>query len=323
MHRIELDGSVFDRSIRLYGLEDFVFLRYYTEEWSFLVQYSTKLCVIDRPSAYFSLIPKFLCVHGSQTMAVSMMSDRLFCLCVAESIAILRFVQRIRSCFRSFKSCAKTMEISPWIESVDGFIQVHGLEIVTFGSESDLREIHGFSVCESLQRIELPESVEIVDGLNHCCSLRNILFRAGSRVWKLHGICYCTSLCDITIPSSVEIVAGFDQCEQFVRVHFESNSQAHEITGFDGCSSLCEFDILAMVTNVTGFSDCPKLHQITFSPNSQLFKLSGFRHCNSLSRMDIPAPVQEILAFDYLNRLQLRLTLAAGRKFVRSGASDE
>jgi hypothetical protein len=54
------------------------------------------------------------------------------------------------SSFRSFQSCVPAIEISGWIDRIDGFIEEDGLEVVTFACESHLREIHGFSVCFSI-----------------------------------------------------------------------------------------------------------------------------------------------------------------------------
>lgn len=312
LRRIEVQGDLSDisRQLSVFAVDaKLVFVRQRTHEWSFLLQYSTNLCLIDEWFVEFSAIPEFICVDGCREIPVSMISDQLLCFCVSRSITIPRSIRCIGSSFRSFESCVRELEICPWIKKLEGFIQVQGLEVLRFSSEAQLREISGFSACHSLTGLELAESIEIVDGFNQCSLLSHLGYAAVSRLREISGFRYCLLLREITIPHCVHIVRGFDGCKRLGRVSFQSNSQLRAIDGFRFCNSLRVIEFPRSVLSVRGFDNCGQLAHVSFETDSQMKKIYGFDYCDSLSELCIPAMVEIVSGFSYCHGL-CRITFA-------------
>jgi hypothetical protein len=62
------------------------------------------------------------------------------------------------------------------IKKVDGFSPFLSVEFVKFALNSCVREIRGFSFCESLRRIEIPLSAEIITGFYSCDLLTEVIW---------------------------------------------------------------------------------------------------------------------------------------------------
>jgi hypothetical protein len=226
------DFAKYPQSLRIEVGESFPFLgtisslglvlvRRKTNDWSFLISQTERVCyLIDEPLSEFAKIPNFV-VDGDRRLGVSMISDRLACLCASRCIDIPKFITRIGSCHRPISSCVRRLEISSSIERIEGFLEVSGLESVIFCGASHLREIHGFCLCVSLSRVDFPSSIEIIDGFDQCDSLSEVYFEAESQLRRVCGFRSCGLLTNIEIPVSVESVIGFDRCLRLERFFFQ------------------------------------------------------------------------------------------------------
>jgi hypothetical protein len=104
---------------------------------------------------------------------------------------------------------------------------------VNFGSDSQLKEIYGFTKCTSLCRIEFPSSFEIIGwyGFNECTSLTEIIFPSESHLKKINGFEKCTSLCRIELPSSIKIISGFSECHRLRVIRVDAGSRLKDNSG--------------------------------------------------------------------------------------------
>jgi hypothetical protein len=239
-----------------------------------------------------------------------MISDRLACLSAAHSILTPPFIRGIGTSFRAMDTRVKSLEIAASIETIDGFLEVQGLENVQFSVGSQLRSIFGFSGCENLTKIEFPSTVEIVKGFSLCFSLSEVVFPRDSRLQRIDGFRKCNSLVRIEFPESTEFIVGFNECAKLANVEFSENSSVRKICGFSECPALCEIHFPRFVEIVEGFSDCFGLHAVTFPEDSHAREIDGFDGCSALFRIDIPASVVEISGFRFSGLRQL--TLAPG-----------
>jgi hypothetical protein len=200
----------------------------------------------------FAAIPAVISNDGDNTLEVSQISDRLFCLCVS-SIVIPEFIIGLRICFGPILDRPGTLEILSRIEEIDGFFQVHGFEVLQFAPGSCLREIHGFCVCEATAQIHFRPSVEVIDGFHQCRSLTPMSFEPGSRARELKGFCFSLSLREIVIPAPLAIIKRFNSCVQLFQFIFDRSGSIRGIYGFDTCVSLNQLDVPSTLEIVCGF----------------------------------------------------------------------
>jgi hypothetical protein len=271
---------------------------------------SGEFYLLDEPFGDLRAIPD---LWG--TTPISMISDRLCCLCALRSIEIPEAIRSIGSCFHLIKNCPEILEIGRSIELIDGFIEVYQLTFVRFGVGSELRYVRGFLSCPSLHGIIFPATVEIVHGFFNCGSLVEVHFERESRVREIRGFCQCAALPEFELPDSTEMLSGFDDCSSLGRVIFGDRSSLRVLQGFVGCDSLEEISIPASVEQVLGFDACVSLNCIRFAPDSHLRIMRGFLHLRSLIQVEIPPSVERITGFDFSGLR--RLTLLPGTRLRR------
>jgi hypothetical protein len=241
-------------------------------------------------------IPQFVRIDD-RDIAISMISDRLFYLCVCRSIALPPFICRIVSCFRPIDGVVTILEIPRQIEGIDGFIEFHSLEMVKFVGQSHLRSVRGFSNCKSLQTVEIESSVEIIEGFNHCDLLKEVIFENPSRIRDLQAFSDCKSLETIELPGSIRNLWGLNHCAALAQVRFEERSQICEIRGFSKCQTLGVIEIPRSVEVIHGFWNCDALEEVIFAQPSRIRAIGGFDFCCLMNTIVIPRSVRSIDCF--------------------------
>jgi hypothetical protein len=157
-----------------------------------------------------------------------------------------------------------------------GLLEFKSLGFVAVADGSRFREIRGFSLCESLRRIEIPNCVEIIERFHSCSTLIVIIFECDSRMCKIHGFACCISLCEIEFPASVEIVHGFRYGKPFPTITFETGSCLRELRGVECCESICEMDIPASVEIINGFAKS-SIRQFTLAQGMKIERIEKER----------------------------------------------
>ena len=200
-----------------------------------------------------------------------------------------------------------------------------GLETVTFGADSVLREIGSsafsgcsslksinlpssdlkqigsgaFYGCSSLEGIEIPAAVEAVEEQTFygCSALASVSFEEGSAAASIGDYAFydCTSLGSVEIPGSVESIGDYAFCL---------------------CASLKSVEVPGSVENIgaRAFQYCDVLDSVTFGAGSRLteIKESTFWNCVKLKSIEIPAGVTVIGAGAfYLCKKLERVTIPA------------
>jgi hypothetical protein len=311
--RIEISPRLKDLAATFFNLR-FVWVRRSTAEWDLLVRLSNSACLVDRARGDFSFVPRTI-VDGGERFEITSISDSL--LAVAPSGALLPSIVEIRSGSPA-TIFVKEIAIPESIEIVDGFSGWDCLESVKFAISGKLRDIRGFCECNSLRRIEIPDSVELIGsplkraGFLRCAALAEVIFAAPGHLRQIGGFCDCDSLARIAIPVSVEVIDGFNQCARLAEVTFAADGHLRRIDGFCDCVSLARIDIPASVEGVNGFNGCKLLSGVEFAALGRLKEINGFQECESLREVEIPQSVVQVWDCGFCNCRRLRkVTLAS------------
>jgi hypothetical protein len=311
--RIEIPPRLTDIAAGFFD-PGFVWVRRSTAEWDLLVRMDNSACRVNRARGVFSFVPRRI-VDGGAPIEVTSISDSL--LAVAPSEALLPSIVEIQSGSPA-TIFVKEIAIPESIEIVDGFSGWDCLESVKFAISGKLRDIRGFCECNSLRRIEIPDSVELIGsplkraGFVRCAALAEVIFAAHGHLRQIGGFCDCDSLARIAIPVSVEVIDGFNQCARLAEVTFAADGHLRRIDGFCDCVSLARIDIPASVEGVNGFNGCKLLSGVEFAALGRLKEINGFQECESLREVEIPQSVVQVWDCGFCNCRRLRkVTLAS------------
>jgi hypothetical protein len=90
------------------------------------------------------------------------------------------------------------------------------LSAIAIEASNQLRAMYGCEMCNSVRRIEVPESIHIIKDncFKRCSSLCEIIFARNGQLREIQGFQFCDSLRRIEFPESLEIIPehGFLSC---------------------------------------------------------------------------------------------------------------
>lgn len=183
--------------------------------------------------------------------------------------------------------------------------------------------VSGFSGCNSLTKINLPESVTTIDSyaFYDCDSLSDINYLPESINYiEKYAFANCNNLTSIEIPSNVKNIDkyAFEGCDNIVKAIIptiaissipKNNLKNVIINGgksiynsaFMSCDSLESIDISSSVTCIDNyaFAACRNLTNITISNSITFIGGYAFTNCDSLKSIVIPCSVTKIAAFAF------------------------
>ncbi|MCU7651812.1 leucine-rich repeat protein [Acutalibacter sp. LFL-21] len=159
------------------------------------------------------------------------------------------------------------------------FHSCFGLQMVTFGKESQLTaiEAYAFEGCTSLTSIGIPASVTFIGdhAFLSCTGLQTVTFDIDSKLETIGASAFqaCTILSSINIPANVTSIGdhAFLSCNRLKTVTF--NGVSERLTIGDGA-----------------FESCNRLKTVTFNGVSERLTIGdgAFESCVSLKTINIP-----------------------------------
>ena len=243
-----------------------------------------------------------------------------FAFCYDGSISSLTFAENSRltsiGAYAFFMNDLQTVEFPETLISIGGTaFAKNPLRLVSFGDESELREIYGFAFKETLLKtVTIPASVtKLGEGVFAAChSLTDITVAQGNNVYiDIDGVVYNKNITEIvaypagnartsyTIEGNVTAVGedafyGAWNLNSVVLPEFLKEIRREAFYNCAGIESILIPDSVVQISHYA-FADCWNLTSITLSDNSLLPRISyaSFANCG-LTSFRVPANVSTI-----------------------------
>ncbi len=208
---------------------------------------------------------------------------------------------------QAFYSCAITeVTIPASVVTIENaaFQSCNLLESVNFEENSQLQIFSGFTSCDNLKKLVVPDGVTRITNISANKSLSEITIPQS--VIQIGGMSGNISLKEIFIPKNVELIGGvaaFARCTSLETVTFEEGSKLQSIGegAFMDCTALTSITIPANVTELGSyvFLGCTSLQNINYDEGCSLQFLGdgAFSGCSELAFLDIPESVIQIGSF--------------------------
>lgn len=207
----------------------------------------------------------------------------------------------------------------------NAFVRFINLETVSFQTSDIVRIGTGaFTVCESLENIDIPQSVTQIDdgAFSGCKKLTSILLpnnltslglykeKAGADLFTGAGYADnsgdsrgvfngCSALTKITVPTKVTQIGGklFFGCSKLDTVTMKGVSVIPKDT-FNGCASLKKLEMTSITSiGQTAFKDCEKLEEGPFILVENV-STGAFEGCISLKRFSSASKKLTLIGYD-------------------------
>ena len=186
---------------------------------------------------------------------------------------------------------------------------------------------NGFANCESLIKIEIPESYFVIDeSAFYCCSnLEEVIFNENS-IYSLIGhfaFEYCTSLTSIDIPEGITYICqetfygctalttvkfpatlehidnlAFGNCYLLNSLEFPKALGSIGANAFSNCNSITSVRFPSSIYGIDeyAFSECELLEEVIFEENASIMVLANslFYNCVALTTVKLPNSITHI-----------------------------
>lgn len=196
--------------------------------------------------------------------------------------------------------------------------EIEGLPVTEVGEDA-------FSLCQSLEAVELPDSVTEIGkrAFSGCQALREVRLPKGLTVLREYLFMSCQSLETFTIPEGITSVERmvFSYCTSLKQVTFPESLETFAGDCFRRCTALTEFvgstsgqgakvvDGLLMSPDkkmVWAFPPNHPAERVTVPAGVEEIDASAFAECANLAAVELPDSVREIgwNAFQYCTSLK-------------------
>ncbi|MCD7827165.1 MAG: leucine-rich repeat protein [Clostridiales bacterium] len=173
-----------------------------------------------------------------------------------------------------------------------------GYPVTTIEAEDEY--YYGFSGCDSLTSITIPDSVTSIDyrAFCGCDSLTSITIGNSVKTIGFEVFSGCTALISITIPDSVTSISDsvFSGCESLTSIDIPDSVTSIGAWEFEDCISLTSVIIPDSVTEIgiRAFYNCTSLSSVAIGNSVTSIGSSAFSYCTSLTSIVIPDNVTSI-----------------------------
>ena len=185
-------------------------------------------------------------------------------------------------------------------------VAIGSMTIVETYSTAPVENIYGFTGCNLLTSVIIPNSVRLIgfEAFLDCTSLETVTI--GDSVTEIgpKAFAECTSLTTINIPDGVTEIgsSAFRNCSSLTSAITIPDSVT-SIGGavFRKCRELTSITIGSGITHIQAFTfmDCDKLPTITIPANVTKIEYATFAGCNSLMTATFEGELPETLGYDF------------------------
>ena len=171
-----------------------------------------------------------------------------------------------------------------------GSISGAGMEYIEL--PSSLLSFGGFSSCENLKEIRIPNScTTLTEVAPMCSSLKRVIIPEGVTSLPRLSFFYCKQLTDIHLPSTLETIgdSAFSGCSSLTSINIPDGVTSLELNTFSGCSGLSNVTLSDNIETIgqNAFYGCKSLESITLPSHLSNLGVSAFENCSSLNSIII------------------------------------
>lgn len=151
-----------------------------------------------------------------------------------------------------------------------------------------------FRFCDSLIKIEIPESVQEIGEYSFCAcqSLKEIELSNSVKIIRDGAFSGCCELTKINLTDSIENmgIAAFRDCKNLIDVNIPNRITEISEEMFFGCEMLKKITIPNNITKINSlaFGDCKYLKEIEMPNNTSYIDGAAFKNCRKLKDIFLP-----------------------------------